>query len=114
MVKAVVNALAEKSLVNVISTPSVMVLDNHTASIQVGDPATYSVAPISDRRWQLSQTSIEYKDTGVKLEVTPSVNDGGLVTLEVDFSRSQTLARLTMRQRGSGALTSAASAVKWP
>ena len=29
-VKAVVNALAEKSLINVISTPSVMVLDNHT------------------------------------------------------------------------------------
>ena len=36
-VKAVVNALAEKSLINVISTPSVMVLDNHTAAIHVGD-----------------------------------------------------------------------------
>ena len=36
-VKAVLNTLAEKSLINVISTPSVMVLDNHTASIHVGD-----------------------------------------------------------------------------
>ena len=36
-VKAVVNALAEKSLINVISTPSVMVLNNHTAAIHVGD-----------------------------------------------------------------------------
>jgi general secretion pathway protein D len=35
--KAVVNALAEESLVNVISTPSVLVLDNHTAAIHVGD-----------------------------------------------------------------------------
>jgi general secretion pathway protein D len=34
----------------------------------------------------VSQTSIEYKDTGVKLQVTPSVNDGGLVTLEVSQS----------------------------
>ena len=79
---AVVNALAEKSLVNVISTPSVMVLDNHTASIQVGIQQ-----PIQSRQsvtdGGVSQTSIEYKDTGVKLEVTPSVNDGGLVTLEV-------------------------------
>ena len=80
--RAVVNALAEKSLVNVISTPSVMVLDNHTAAIQVGIQQ-----PIQSRQsvtdGGVSQTSIEYKDTGVKLEVTPSVNDGGLVTLEV-------------------------------
>ena len=34
----------------------------------------------------VSQTSIEYKDTGVQLQVTPSVNDGGLVTLEVTQS----------------------------
>jgi general secretion pathway protein D len=82
---AVVNALAEKSLVNVISTPSVMVLDNHTASIQVGIQQ-----PIQSRQsvtdGGVSQTSIEYKDTGVKLQVTPSVNDGGLVTLEVSQS----------------------------
>ena len=32
------------------------------------------------------QNSITYKDTGVKLEVTPTVNDGGLVTLDIDQS----------------------------
>ena len=32
------------------------------------------------------QNSITYKDTGVKLQVTPSVNDGGLVTLDIDQS----------------------------
>ena len=80
--RAVVNALADKSLVNVISTPSVLVLDNHTAAIHVGDQQ-----PIQSRQsvtdGGVSQTSIEYKDTGVKLDVTPSVNDGGLVTLDV-------------------------------
>ena len=81
-VRAQVNALAEKSLVNVISTPSVMVLDNHTASINVGiQQPVQSRQSVTDGG--VSQTSIEYKDTGVKLEVTPSVNDGGLVTLEV-------------------------------
>ena len=83
--KAVLNALAEKKLLNVISTPSVLVLDNHTASIQVGIQQ-----PIQSRQsvtdGGVSQTSIEYKDTGVKLEVRPSVNDGGLVTLEVSQS----------------------------
>jgi len=84
-VKAVVNALAEKSLVNVISTPSILVLDNHTAAIHVGDQQ-----PIQSRQTVTDggnvQSSIEYKDTGVKLEVTPTVNDGGLVTLDVHQS----------------------------
>ena len=84
-VRAVVNALAEESLVNVISTPSVLVLDNHTAAIHVGDQQ-----PIQSRQLVTDggniTNSIEYKDTGVKLEVTPSVNDGGLVTLDVNQS----------------------------
>ena len=84
-VRAVVNALAEKSLVNVISTPSILVLDNHTAAIHVGDQQ-----PIQSRQTVTDggnvQSSIEYKDTGVKLEVTPTVNDGGLVTLDVHQS----------------------------
>lgn len=83
--KAVINALAQKSLINVISTPSVMVLDNHTATINVGDQQ-----PIQDRTsvsdGGVVTNSISYKDTGVQLTVTPSVNDGGLVTLEIEQS----------------------------
>jgi len=87
-VKAVLNALADKSLINVISTPSVMVLDNHTAYIHVGDQV-----PIIDQQStsDASSTSritqsITYRDTGVKLSVTPSVNAGGLVTMDVEQS----------------------------
>ena len=42
-VRAVLNALADKSLVKVISSPSLMVLDNHTASIAVGNQDRKSV-----------------------------------------------------------------------
>ena len=83
--KAVLNALAEDSLLNVISTPSVMVLDNHTATINVGDQQ-----PIQSQSTVTTggnvQNSITYKDTGVQLTVTPSVNDGGLVTLDIEQS----------------------------
>ncbi len=83
--KAVLNALAEDELINVISTPSVMVLDNHTASIHVGDQT-----PIQSQSTVTNggnvQNSITYRDTGVKLTVTPSVNDGGLVTLDIEQS----------------------------
>ncbi|QFU76702.1 type II secretion system protein GspD [Halioglobus maricola] len=84
-VSAVLNALAQESLLNIISTPSVMVLDNHEAYIHVGqqvpvvDSQTESLASDSDRVTQ----SISYRDTGVKLEVKPSVNAGGLVTMDV-------------------------------
>ncbi|MEM9255505.1 MAG: type II secretion system secretin GspD [Pseudomonadota bacterium] len=84
-IKAVLNALAEESLLNVISTPSVMVLDNHTATIQVGDQvpiiAEQSTSDASDTS-RITQ-SVVYRDTGVLLEVTPSVNAGGLVTMDI-------------------------------
>ena len=83
--KAVLNALAEDSLLNVISTPSVMVLDNHTAAINVGDQQPIqSQSTVTDGG--TVQNSITYRDTGVQLTVTPSVNDGGLVTLDIEQS----------------------------
>jgi general secretion pathway protein D len=84
-VRAVLSALAKDSLIRVLSSPSVMVLDNETATIQVGDQV-----PIVNRQSQSTNTSdssiinnISYRDTGVLLEVTPRVNPGGLVTMEV-------------------------------
>jgi general secretion pathway protein D len=87
-IKAVLNALSEQSLINIISTPSVMVLDNHTAYIHVGDQVPIidqqSTSDASDTS-RITQ-SVTYKDTGVKLSVTPSVNAGGLVTMDVEQS----------------------------
>jgi len=84
-VRLVLNALAEKSLIKVISSPSLMVLDNHTASIIVGDQQ-----PIQSSRTVTdggtSTTAIQYKDTGVALTVTPSVNAGNIVTMSVNQS----------------------------
>ena len=86
-IKAVLSALAQESLLNVISTPSVMVLDNNTAWIHVGD----QVPIISEQSTGLNVNdritqSVTYKDTGVQLKVTPSVNAGGLVTMDIEQS----------------------------
>jgi general secretion pathway protein D len=82
-VRAVLNALAQKSLLNVISSPSVMVLDNHTAQIQVGDlQPVRSQQTITDGGTTTS--SIQYKETGVSLSVTPSVNAGDMVSMIVN------------------------------
>ncbi|MET0055691.1 MAG: type II secretion system secretin GspD, partial [Candidatus Thiodiazotropha sp. 6PLUC10] len=84
-VRAIFSALSEDTLVRVLSSPSLMVLDNETASIQVGDQV-----PVVTTQQQSTTDStaslinnVSYRDTGVMLEVTPRVNPGGLVTLEV-------------------------------
>lgn len=79
-VRAVLNALAEKSLVKVISSPSLMVLDNHTASIAVGNQQPIRSSETVTTGGNVT-TSIQYKDTGVSLSVTPSVNAGNMVTM---------------------------------
>lgn len=81
-VRAVLNALAQKNLVNVISSPSIMVLDNHNAQIQVGTQQPVQSAVIVTDGGN-TQSSIEFKDTGVMLDVLPSVNAGGLVSMDV-------------------------------
>jgi general secretion pathway protein D len=84
-ISAVLNALAEQSLINIISTPSVMVLDNHTAYIQVGEQVPVRAGQsISDGG--TTTENIQYRDTGVKLTVKPSVNAGGLVTMDIEQS----------------------------
>ena len=83
-ISAVLTALASKSLLKVISSPSLMVLDNHTAAIQVGNQEPVNTGTVVYTNSNVSSTSIQYKDTGVMLGVTPSVSAGDLVTLDVN------------------------------
>jgi general secretion pathway protein D len=84
-IRVVLNMLAERSLIRVISSPSVMVIDNHTAAIQVGDQQPIRSAETVTSGGNVT-TSIEYKDTGVLLAVTPSVNSGDMVTMTINQS----------------------------
>lgn len=84
VVRAVLNTLASDSRLNVISSPSVMVLNNQEARIRVGDEI-----PITTQQQQSTSTtanivnSIEFRETGVLLSVKPRVNAGGLVTMDI-------------------------------
>lgn len=84
-VRVALSALAADGLVNVLSSPSVMVLDNQTAEMQVGKQVPIAT---SEQQSTVTDTStlvnnIEYKDTGVLLSVTPRVTPGGLVQMEI-------------------------------
>ncbi|WP_299178596.1 type II secretion system secretin GspD [uncultured Neptuniibacter sp.] len=83
--RLLLNTLAEDSKLNVISSPSLMVLDNHTATIRVGDqvPVRTSETTANSSDNLNTTSTIQFKDTGVLLEVTPRVNAGGMVVLEI-------------------------------
>lgn len=83
--QAALHALANDSKLNVISTPSVLASDNKQAKIDVT-----TEVPIPDTNYtyvnegdNLLETSVEYRDTGVILEVTPHINEYGLVTMDI-------------------------------
>ena len=83
-ISAVLTALANQSLIKVMSSPSLMVLDNHTAAIQVGRQQPVNTGTTISGTNNFQTTNIQYKDTGVMLGVTPSVSAGDLVTLDID------------------------------
>jgi general secretion pathway protein D len=80
---AVVNTLDEESRVEILSSPSVLVLDNQTATINVGNQVPVSEgSTVTEGGTTIDR--ITYRDTGVLLTVTPRVNAGGLVIMEIE------------------------------
>lgn len=102
-VRVALNALQEESEINVLSSPSLMVLDNQTALINVGDeipvPTRQSISNIDPNSPTVNE--IQFRQTGVTLTVTPRVNNGGLVTMEI-------------RQEVSNAVTTTSSNIDAP
>jgi general secretion pathway protein D len=88
--QALLSSEATRDKINVISSPSLMVLNNQKAKINVGQqvPISTGVSSIplaggSTTPSFAQSNSIQYKDTGVTLEVTPRVNANGMVIMKL-------------------------------
>lgn len=84
-IQAVINVLALTSDVEIVSSPRVLVLNNETARLQIGDQVpviTQSAVSITDPGAPIVN-STSYRDTGVILTVTPSIRAGGMVEIEI-------------------------------
>ena len=94
-----IDALSELTTVQVLSSPSLVVQDNSEATLSVGDEV-----PIVTRQQQATDSAsapivnnIEYRDTGVILEVKPRISLNDIVALEIsqEVSRVETDNQLT-------------------
>jgi general secretion pathway protein D len=106
--KVALNALADVTNVNVVSSPSLMVLNNKRAVLQIGDEvpvATRSAVTVINPDAPIVN-SIEFRHTGVLLNITPRVSDDGRILLEIDqeisdakATTSSTIDSPTIQQR---------------
>jgi general secretion pathway protein D len=81
----IINALHNYTDVKVLSNPSLVVLDNQVATLQVGDqvPITTGTATVLSANNAVVNT-INYQNTGIILRVVPRINSNGKVTLDVE------------------------------
>jgi general secretion pathway protein D len=92
-VKVLLQAEADKGKVNIVSSPSVMVQNNQEAAVRIGDQVpiltgqygnfTGGAATTTTNPVYSSYNSVQYRDTGVLLNVRPRVNSGGLVSMDI-------------------------------
>jgi general secretion pathway protein D len=91
-VRVLLSAEANKNKVNILSSPSLMVLNNQEATIKVGDQVpilTNQVGSLTGTGISVTTpglttvSGIQYRDTGVLLTIRPRVNAGGLVIMDL-------------------------------
>jgi len=85
-VSVLIRALQESRRLDVLSRPQVMMLNNTTGRVQVGA----SVPFISGTNNVLGnvQNTVEFRDVGLILDVTPRISPDGLIVLQVSAERS--------------------------
>lgn len=83
----VLTALREDNNANVISTPSIVTMDNEEAEIVVGQEVPFRTGSYANTGTDLPSanpfTTIERKEVGLTLRITPQINAGGTIQLEV-------------------------------
>ena len=101
-VTATLHALAQADKLDVLSRPYILTSDNQEANILVGN----SIPLITDTRiTETGQTinTLQYKDIGIILDVTPHINPDGLVILDVYPEVSQLTGQTVPITQGAAA-----------
>jgi len=79
----VINAVRSDTGSNLLSTPSIMTLDNEPARILVGQEVPITTGEVLGDANSNPFRTIERQNVGIQLEVTPQINAGGGITLQL-------------------------------
>lgn len=78
----ILHAMETQGVLNILSRPYILASNNQAASITVGDTVPFITESRTTETGQTINT-IQYEDIGIMLEVTPSINPDGLVSMDV-------------------------------
>ena len=81
-VTAVIRALETNDLIKVLSTPNILTSDNKEAEINVGENVPFRGATTISNG--MSTTSVDRKDVGIKLKITPQISEGDYIRLKIE------------------------------
>ncbi|MDQ2076663.1 type II secretion system secretin GspD [Marinimicrobium sp. ABcell2] len=102
---SILNMLQETSSTNILSTPNLLTTDNHTASISVGQNVPFATGSYASTGGAATPQNpfrtIERRDVGILLEVTPHINEGDSIVLNI----SQEVSSLSNIDSADGPIT---------
>ncbi|WP_444931155.1 type II secretion system secretin GspD [Microbulbifer sp. SSSA002] len=101
-IRAAINAVASESNTNILSTPTIMALDNEEAEILVGQNVPFITGEqLLSGSNDDPFTTIQREDVGTTLKVTPRVNNNNSVTLEIEQTVENVLSSATALAEGA-------------
>jgi general secretion pathway protein D len=93
---SVINAFAEDKVLDILSRPSLMILNNKTGNINVGQQVPVVSSEVSGTDVNTGATNtpsvlrnISYTNTGITVNLTPTINSNGTLTLDVSVTLSE-------------------------
>ena len=99
---ALLNAIATRGKVDILSSPRLLVRDQEEANIEVGSeiPTATSTTTSSTTTDQLTQ-NIQYKTVGIKLKIKPTISEDRTVVLDIEQEVSSQGENITVGQKGN-------------
>ncbi len=88
---ALISAISTDSNANILSSPSIMVLDNSEADFIVGEEVPVVTGSTAGSNNSNPFQTVSRKEVGIKLKVTPQINEGNAVKLTIQQEVSNVL-----------------------
>jgi general secretion pathway protein D len=80
---AIINASKENTDFKILSTPEIVTVDNHEATINIGEQIPFLTSSRVDENNNVIQT-FDYKDIGIVLKLTPHINQNGYISMDIE------------------------------
>jgi type IV pilus assembly protein PilQ len=102
--QAVIQALREYGKTNLLSSPRIVALNNEEASILVGTNQPYATRTISQGSGgtgNIEAENVTFIDLGIKLVVTPTINDEDFITMKIKPEVSSQISEFVITSSGN-------------